>query len=170
TEKIGANRFLDKNLIRHIDYYECLYWYQANNEPDTYRRLLPRDTTVRFDGKILWRNPEFEDYPIAGLSREQAELYCAWRSMAVNRMKSNRDKRSCNTDYWSRYDRADPEDAYRVCYQLPEAGDLAQRKPRQEKYWLPEYTAAGQYDRKISGRYSDPAGRVFRCVAIFEKK
>jgi len=170
TEKIGANRFLDKRLIRYIDYYECLHWYQFNNDLEMYRTLVPRDTTLRFDGKTMWNNPAFEEYPIAGLDREQVALYCAWRSMAVNRMKSNPGNRSCNLDYWSRFDRADPKDAYRVSYQLPQQADLASRKARKEKYWLPEYTANGQYDRKCSGRLSDPEARVFRCVAVFEKK
>lgn len=168
TVKIGENRFIDKRLITHEAYYEYLYWLKRNEDAETYLNMIPKDTTVRYKGKTMWRSDAFLGYPIAGLDRAQVQAYCAWRSYAVNLMKANPGERTCNFDYWKQFDDADPANAFRITYTLPEDDDLKAYKAGKEPYWLQEYTTTGDFNRKPSKKISNTTLRVFRCLAVYE--
>jgi sulfatase modifying factor 1 len=90
TVWLRDNLFMDKMEIRNLDYLEFLFWTDRH-EPAKTKSLLP-DT-------LLWRaplaynepyveyylrHPSYRDYPVIGVSYEQAVEYCKWRSDRVN--------------------------------------------------------------------------------------
>ncbi len=90
--KIKDNLFIDKTEIGNLDYREYLFWLQkvfGQNAP-SYRQALP-DTSVwglrQWKGALLaesyFRHPAFDDYPVTGVSPEQARAYCNWRTDRV---------------------------------------------------------------------------------------
>ncbi|MBX2927674.1 MAG: hypothetical protein KF852_07570 [Saprospiraceae bacterium] len=169
TERIADNLFLDKQLISHLSYQECLH-YLKRHDPSRYPEMVPADTTVSFNGQIMWNNPAFHDYPIAGLSEEQMLAYCAWRSMVVNRPRFDPEARQCNEKLWKKVDKADPGKSLEVVYSLPDAGVLTQRTMRKEMYQLDEMSRQGRVERERSAGISHPEYVVFRCVASYRPR
>ncbi len=83
------NIFMDETEVRNLDYLEFLYW-TGREEPEKYNNLLP-DTLCWGNserGKLLCyyylRHPTFRNYPVVGVSYEQAVAFCKWRSDRVN--------------------------------------------------------------------------------------
>ena len=169
TVRIGENRFIDHRLITYEAYYECLDGLKRNQNPDAYARMIPADTSITYNGNRLWKNEKYWDYPIPGLTREQVETYCQWRSDAVNFMKQTRENRTCNNEYWNQLDAIDPDHAFRIVYKLPEEADLTLLKADKEKFWLAEYTEKGEFARPVSAKISKSDAKVFRCLAVYEK-
>lgn len=81
--------YMDQAEIRNIDYMEYLFWLNRNDEKN-YNSAWP-DTNV-------WKNkdsynapyaayylvhPAYKDYPVVGVSYEQAVNYCSWRTERV---------------------------------------------------------------------------------------
>lgn len=89
TIKLKDNFYIDKTEVRNVDYREYLFWlrkiYSGNSLE--YTKALP-DTTVwaevnkDFVGKYF-RAPQYQDFPVVGISHEQAKAYCKWRSDRV---------------------------------------------------------------------------------------
>jgi formylglycine-generating enzyme required for sulfatase activity len=97
TVWLRDNLFMDKTEVRNLDYLEFLYW-TSKYEPEKYKALLP-DT-------LLWRNIDnynepyvlyylrhsvYRNYPVVGVSYEQAVAFCKWRSDRVNQFMYIRD-------------------------------------------------------------------------------
>ena len=91
--------YMDETEVRNIDYLEYLFWiervygsnYDNGSYPEIYWKALP-DTNVWRD-KLSYnepyvesylRHPAFHQYPVVGVSWEQAVDYCAWRTDRVN--------------------------------------------------------------------------------------
>lgn len=91
TLKMGNNVFVDKREVCNIDWLEYLIWtkqYYGVNSKE-YLSILP-DTTIWDKEKVtevqrnyLW-HPDFRFYPVVGITLEQAEAYCKWRTVRVN--------------------------------------------------------------------------------------
>ena len=95
--------YLDETEVRNIDYLEYLHWikrYFINqnspyflgvSRPEIYKEALP-DTLVWRDklgeNEIFinnyLRHPAYKEYPVVGVSWEQANAYCRWRTDRVN--------------------------------------------------------------------------------------
>ncbi|WP_028296719.1 SUMF1/EgtB/PvdO family nonheme iron enzyme [Olivibacter sitiensis] len=88
-----ASFYMDETEVANVDWLEYLYWLQTNypGDRELYYRALP-DT-------LVWRNPlsynepyvdnylrhpAYQDYPVVGVTWEQAQDYCAWRTDRVN--------------------------------------------------------------------------------------
>ncbi|MEZ4884332.1 MAG: SUMF1/EgtB/PvdO family nonheme iron enzyme [Chitinophagales bacterium] len=90
TIKIGENLFADKMEASNINYREYLYWIMEiyGEKSETYQKALP-DTLVwdteteDFLIDIYFRHPALNDFPVVGLSYEQALAFCSWRSDRV---------------------------------------------------------------------------------------
>lgn len=89
--------FMDKSEVRNLDYYEFLLWLNRH-DPELYQRMLP-DTLVWHDASVYreplveyyLRHPAYRDYPVVGVSYEQAVEFCKWRSDRVNQFLYIRD-------------------------------------------------------------------------------
>ena len=86
--------YLDETEVRNVDYLEYLFWIQrvyGMSYPEVYKKALP-DTLVWRD-KLGYnepfvngylRHPAYKNYPVVGVSWQQATDYCVWRTDRVN--------------------------------------------------------------------------------------
>ena len=88
--------YIDRSEISVVDWREYELWTQRSN-PNLVRKVLP-DTMVwkytgeeklTFNSPVLllkesyYRHPAYDKYPIVGITRQQANAYCAWRTDRV---------------------------------------------------------------------------------------
>jgi Sulfatase-modifying factor enzyme 1 len=88
--------YIDRSEISVVDWREYELWTQQAN-PNLVRKVLP-DTMVwkytgeenfTFNSPVLllkenyYRHPAYDEYPIVGITRQQANAYCAWRTDRV---------------------------------------------------------------------------------------
>ena len=102
------NIFIDETEVRNLDYLEFLYW-TSRKEPEKLKAILP-DTTIWRDSfnynepyvDYYLRHPAYRDYPVVGISYEQAVAFCEWRSDRVNQfiyVRENSKKLPKNFDW-----------------------------------------------------------------------
>ncbi len=97
TVKIDDTLYADTKEISVIDYLEYLDWLSTifGSRSQRYRIALP-DTNVWLKDRLdqlsisYLRSPAFTNYPIVGLSYEQATEYAKWRSDRVYEMMLGR--------------------------------------------------------------------------------
>lgn len=87
--------FIDKYEATNLAWLEYLYWQKNKyGENSTeYNNALP-DSAIWYSvyrGQFISQN-EFRNYPIVGISIEQAKKYCEWRSIVVNEIYSKKNK------------------------------------------------------------------------------
>jgi len=85
--------YMDETEVSNTDWREYLYWLQTNfpDDRELYYNAIP-DT-------LVWRSPlsynepyvdnylrgaAFQDYPVVGVSWDQAQDYCDWRTQRMN--------------------------------------------------------------------------------------
>lgn len=81
--------FIDQTEIRNLDYLEYLHWLNKN-DPEKYASAVP-DTNVWIKGKetnepyvhYYLTHPAYRNFPVVGVSYEQAIDFCKWRSDRV---------------------------------------------------------------------------------------
>ena len=104
TVKIVENFFMDEGELTNMDWREYLYWLKKEHGvgSQVYISAIP-DTTVWFDyhdhqygdpfgtlASAYFNHPAFNEYPIVGISHDQAVKYCQWRTDRVKEMLSLR--------------------------------------------------------------------------------
>ena len=88
--------YMDETEVANIHYREYLYdlnRYYGESFAEAYKRALP-DTLVwreelAFNEPLVetyLRYPAFDDYPVVGVTWEQASDFCVWRTNKVNEM------------------------------------------------------------------------------------
>ena len=86
--------YLDITEVRNVDYMEYLFWTKRmyfEEFPQVFKKALP-DTLVWRDKlgynepfvKQYLRHPAYKNYPVVGVSWQQATDYCVWRTDRVN--------------------------------------------------------------------------------------
>ncbi|MFM6976885.1 MAG: SUMF1/EgtB/PvdO family nonheme iron enzyme [Sphingobacteriaceae bacterium] len=84
---------MDETEVSNIDWLEYLHWIRSKfpNDPEYYYNALP-DTLVwrkplsynePYVNNYL-RHPAYQNYPVVGVTWEQANEYCVWRTDRVN--------------------------------------------------------------------------------------
>ena len=88
--------YMDETEVRNVDYKEYLYWLNRtffDTYPEVWYNALP-DTLVwreelAFNEPFVetyFRHPSYDRYPVVGISWEQAQEFCKWRTDRVNEM------------------------------------------------------------------------------------
>ncbi|TVR80950.1 MAG: gliding motility lipoprotein GldJ [Saprospirales bacterium] len=87
--------YMDETEISNIDYREYIFWLQRvyDSHPEVVRDALP-DTLVWREElaynepfvETYFRFPAYDNYPVVGVSWEQATRYAEWRTDRVNEM------------------------------------------------------------------------------------
>jgi formylglycine-generating enzyme required for sulfatase activity len=91
TVRMAENLFVDETEVANIHWLEYLHFIRCDSTQAFYRAQLPdstgwRPVRVRDEApQSYFRAPGYRYYPATGISYEQAQAYCRWRSAVVNR-------------------------------------------------------------------------------------
>ncbi len=93
TVQISDSFYVDKNEVTNVDWQEYMYWMKQvyGETSKEYQSCIP-DASVWYNEtlsnvqKKYFEKPMFAYYPVVGVSYEQAQKYCQWRSDRVNEM------------------------------------------------------------------------------------
>lgn len=88
-----ATFYMDETEVANVDWLEYMYWTRQNfptdyehyysTLPDTLVWRKPLSYNDPFVNNYL-RHPAYQDYPVVGVTWEQASAYCKWRTDRVN--------------------------------------------------------------------------------------
>jgi len=88
----ASNSYIDVREVTIGDWNVFLNFYK-DKSVEYYKLNLPDDAICRQAYKVddYLTNPEFQNYPIVGITYEQARAYCSWRTdnENMNKKKSN---------------------------------------------------------------------------------
>ena len=87
--------YMDETEVKNIDWKEYEFWTRRTytSYPQIWKDLLP-DTLVWREElaynepyiRTYYRHPSYDEYPVVGVSWEQCQDFCLWRSNRVNEM------------------------------------------------------------------------------------
>ena len=88
--------FMDETEVANIHYREYLHWINrtyGNDYPDIYNKALPDTQSWRKalqynepQVEFYFRHAAYNYYPVVGVTWDQANLYCRWRTDRVNEL------------------------------------------------------------------------------------
>ncbi len=144
TVFVSDNFFIDKTEVTNLNYREFLTWVKENDLAN-YEAMLP-DTAVWHSEnpsstieKIYFRQPAYNNYPVVGVSYDQALAYSNWRSNMFNSLNKGK----------------------KVKYRLPTVTEWEtianQHQPTE--YWL-------KWKRKDVRAFNSTADKIYRDSAI----
>lgn len=127
TLHLKGKLYMDETEITNINWKEYVYWIQKN-EPDNYNLVHPDTSLWNTLGKSMkpfvqnyYAHTAYNNYPVVGISHQQAKDYCQWRTKVVNEMLL------LNPNWQKRF------------------GKVFYRLPTKEEW---EYAASGGFDKR----------------------
>jgi formylglycine-generating enzyme required for sulfatase activity len=91
TVKINDTLYIDQTEVTNISWREYLYYLSdIKKDESEYQKALPdtlvwnSDTSASPLSEYYYRHPSFNNYPVVGISYEQANEFCKWRTYAAN--------------------------------------------------------------------------------------
>jgi len=106
-----ASFYMDETEVSNADWLEYLTWISNSfpNDGELYYNALPDSLVWRNPlsynepyVNLYFRHPAFQDYPVVGVTWEQANEYCQWRTDRVN--ENILRQRGVLVDYKSNHD------------------------------------------------------------------
>ncbi|WP_167605022.1 SUMF1/EgtB/PvdO family nonheme iron enzyme [Maribellus sediminis] len=85
--------YMDETEVSNQDYREFTHWTSRvyPNDPDKTKSITPDSSVWRSElaynepyVENYFRHPAYSEYPVVGVTWEQAEAYCKWRTDRVN--------------------------------------------------------------------------------------
>lgn len=95
TVRINNNIYMDETEVTNFNWQEYVLWVEKKfgKNSKEYKNALP-DTTVWYNKesfsepymKYYYNHPAYKDYPVVGISYEQAVDFCKWRTDRVKEL------------------------------------------------------------------------------------
>jgi formylglycine-generating enzyme required for sulfatase activity len=104
---VSIDKLIDEIEITNIHWGEFLHYLKRDSTESVYRQMLPDKT--KLPGEDYFTNPYFRFYPVVGITYEQAETYCKWRTEIVNGINKSLLRSKGIT----------PSDAFSIEFRLP---------------------------------------------------
>lgn len=88
TVWVSVDKLIDETEITNLHWAEFLHYLKRDSTDIVYSKMLPDDT--KLPKEDYFTNPFFRFYPVVGITYEQAEAYCKWRTRVVNEINRKR--------------------------------------------------------------------------------
>ena len=86
TVEIATNMFMDETEITNISWQEYMYWNERiyGKTSEEYLATFPDSMVWEEPNRSHYLDhPAYRDYPVVGITWQQAKLFCTWRSDRV---------------------------------------------------------------------------------------
>lgn len=83
---VSVDKLLDETEITNLYWMEFLYHVKQDSAKDVFNKMLP--DISQLPRPDYFNNPFFRYYPVVGITYEQAQAYCLWRTCVVNELNS----------------------------------------------------------------------------------
>jgi formylglycine-generating enzyme required for sulfatase activity len=96
TVRIYDSLYADRFEVSVLSWREFIAWIEQKDSANRYNReenlpdsLVWYEVDPRMNSEIYFTHPGFNNYPMVGITYEQAEAFCRWRSDMVNNAKAS---------------------------------------------------------------------------------
>ncbi|NQZ78390.1 MAG: SUMF1/EgtB/PvdO family nonheme iron enzyme, partial [Ekhidna sp.] len=84
TVRINDTLYVDQIEVTNIHWLEYEFYVSRDSIPEYHQSILPISAVTDIYRPYYFRYPGYKDYPVVGISYEQASEYCIWRTKVVN--------------------------------------------------------------------------------------